>query len=88
MVKTTKNRERHPATSAHQENTVWREVDELISQRNGLAYDRATALLLDLRKRLRKSRKTTKFAHRLAAIRARHDRKSKFIARLDAAGLT
>jgi hypothetical protein len=44
-------------------------------------------LLLDLRKRSRKGRKTTKFARLLAALRARHERKGRFIERLDATGL-
>jgi uncharacterized Zn finger protein len=82
-----KNRERHPGASARRENAVWREVEELICRRNGPAYDRATALLLDLRKRSRKGRKMTKFARRLAVLRARHERKGRFIERLDAAGL-
>jgi len=86
-AKTIKNREPSPAASPRQENAAWREVEKLISRRNGPAYDRATALLLALRKRSRKGRKTTKFAHRLAAIRARHERKGRFIERLDGAGL-
>jgi len=86
-AKTIKNRERYPAASARRENAVWREVEELISRRNGPAYDRATALLLDLRERFQKGRKTTKFTRLLAALRARHERKGRFIERLDAAGL-
>ena len=85
-AKTIKSRKRHLAAT-RQENAVWREVEELISRRNGPAYDRATALLLDLRKRSRKGRKTTKFARLLAALRARHERKDRFIERLDAADL-
>ena len=86
-AKTIKNRERLRAASARRENAVWREVEELVSRRNGPAYDRATALLLDLRKRSRQDRKTTNFARRLAALRARHQRKGRFIERLDAADL-
>ena len=86
-AKTIKNREGHRAASARPENAVWREVEELISRRNGPVYTRATALLLDLRKRSRKGRETTKFARLLAALRARHKRKGRFIERLDAADL-
>ena len=86
-AKTIKSRKRRPAASTRQENAVWREIEELISRRNGPAYDRATDLLLDLRKRSRKGRKTTKFARLLAALRARHERKDRFIERLDAADL-
>ncbi len=87
-AKTTKNRKRQPTTSAHREKAVWRKVEKLISRGNGPAYDQATALLLDLRKRSRKGRKTTKFTRHLAALRVRHERKGKFIERLDAVGLS
>jgi uncharacterized Zn finger protein len=86
-AKTIKSRKRRPAASTPPENAAWREIEELISRRNGPAYDRATDLLLDLRKRSRKGRKTTKFARLLAALRARHERKDRFIERLDAADL-
>lgn len=86
-AKTIKNREGDPAASARRENAVWQEVEELISRRNAAAYDRATALLLGLRERSRKGRKMTKFARRLAALRALHERKGRFLERLDAADL-
>ncbi|MDP7182814.1 MAG: SWIM zinc finger family protein [Alphaproteobacteria bacterium] len=86
-AKTRKKRKRPPAASVRRENAVWREVEELVSRRNGSAYDQATTLLLDLRKRSGKGRKTTAFARHLANLRARHERKGKFIERLDAAGL-
>ena len=78
---------RRKAVSARREDAGWQEVEELISRRNGPAYDRATALLLDLRKGSRKGRKMMEFGRRLAALRARHERKGRFIERLDAAGL-
>jgi uncharacterized Zn finger protein len=86
-AKTTKSRKHRPDASTPQEKAAWREVEELISRRNGPAYDRATDLLLDLRKCSQKGRKTTKFARLLAALRARHERKDRFIQRLDAADL-
>ena len=86
-TKTIKKRKRPPAASARRENAVWREVEEFVSRRNGTAYDQATTLLLDLRKRSPKGRKTTAFTRHLASLRARHERKGKFIERLDAAGL-
>ena len=86
-AKTTKNRERYPAGSVRRENAVWREVEKLISRRNGPAYDRATALLLDLRERSRNGRKAKSFARLLAALRARHARKGRFLERLDTADL-
>ena len=86
-AKTSKSRKRRPDASTPQENAVWREVEELISRRNGPAYDRATDLLLDLGKASRKGRKATRFARRLATLRARHERKGRLMERLDAAGL-
>jgi uncharacterized Zn finger protein len=87
-AKTPKSHKRRPAASAPQEKATWREVEELISRRNGPAYERATDLLLDLRKRSRKGRKATRFARLLAALRARHERKDRLIERLDAADLS
>ena len=86
-AKTIENRERRPAASARRENALWRQVEKLVSRCNAPAYDRATALLLDLRPRSRKGRKTAQFARLLAALRARHQRKGRFIERLDATGL-
>ena len=87
-AKTPKSHKRRPAASAPQEKATWREVEELISRRNGPAYERATDLLRDLRKRSRKGRKATRFARLLAALRARHERKDRLIERLDAADLS
>ena len=87
-AKTPKSHKRRPAASAPQEKATWREVEELISRRNGPAYERATDLLLDLRKRSRKGRKATRFARLLAALRARHERQDRLIERLDAADLS
>ena len=86
-AKTIKNRERHPAASARREKAVWREIEKLISRRNSAAYDRAMALLLDLREGSRKGGKSTKFARSLATLRARHERKGRLLERLDAVGL-
>ena len=86
-AKTTKKRKRPPGALARQENAVWREVEERISRRNGSAYDQATTLLLDLRKRSGNGQKTTAFVHHLTNLRTRHERKGKFIERLDAADL-
>jgi uncharacterized Zn finger protein len=87
-AKTTKSRKHRPDASTPQEKVAWREVEELISRRNGPAYERATDLLLDLREGFRKGRKATRFARLLAALRARHERKDRLIERLDAADLS
>jgi uncharacterized Zn finger protein len=86
-VMKTRKRTRRPIASARRESAVWREIEELISRRNGSAYDQATALLLDLHKRCRTDRKTAKFIRLLTVLRTRHGSKGRFIKRLDAAGL-
>ncbi len=85
--KTDKGRKRSPEAPVRHADAVWRRVEDLISERNGPAYDRAAALLCDLRDEARKGRKSTSFAHRLAKLRTRHQRKGRLIKRLDAAGL-
>jgi hypothetical protein len=62
--------------------SVWQEVELEIERRNALGYDRAVALLIDL-KALTEQRSTpSDFAERLAAIRNRHARKPRFLERL------
>jgi hypothetical protein len=64
--------------------SVWQEVELEIERRNALGYDRAVALLIDL-KALTEQRSTpADFAERLAAIRNRHARKPRFLERLTA----
>ena len=86
-AKRVKPGDRHAAPLADWENAVRREVEDLVSRRNGPAYARATALLLDLAERSRAGRNRTRFARFLASLRARHQRKRKFMERLDAANL-
>jgi hypothetical protein len=64
--------------------SVWQEVELEIERRNASGYDRAVALLIDL-KALTEQRSTpSDFAERLAAIRNRHARKPRFLERLTA----
>ncbi|MCP4698719.1 MAG: hypothetical protein GY862_17985 [Gammaproteobacteria bacterium] len=86
-VKPAKNHKRRPATSAHQEKAIWREVEKHVSRRNTSAYDHATTLLAGLRELSEKGQKKATFSHHLATLRARHIRKVKFIERLNSAGL-
>ena len=62
-------------------------MEEQVALRNASGYDRATTLLADLREIARAGGRVEEFARRLAAIRSRHERKGRFIERLDAAGL-
>ena len=73
--------------SPRQEKAIWREIEELILRGNSPTYTKATAMLLDLSKRAIKGQKRTTFRSCLAALRARHERKSKLINLLDAASL-
>nr|VFJ56281.1 MAG: Uncharacterized conserved protein, contains Zn finger domain [Candidatus Kentron sp. DK] len=70
-----------------QEKTAWLEIEDLISRRNEPGYKKATARLIELRDDAGKSGKIEEFSRRLATLRACHERKRRFIARLDAAGL-
>ncbi len=62
--------------------SVWREVEEEIERRNASSYDRAASLLSDLQALAAEQNDQQDFDRRLASIRARHDKKGKFIERL------
>ncbi len=62
---------------------VWGDVEREIEYRNASSYDRAVALLVDLRSLAQETGKTDEFARRLESIRRRHDRKRAFIDRLN-----
>jgi predicted Holliday junction resolvase-like endonuclease len=66
---------------------AWRDVEELISQRNNLAYDKTVALLGDLRDLALRQGTDDGFRHRLVQLRTRHRTKPRLIQRLAAAGL-
>ena len=66
---------------------AWREVEDQIALRHAAGYDRAATLLADLGEIAATAGTQDQFAKRLADIRARHERKGKFIERLDKAAL-
>lgn len=80
-------RKRHLADLAKRGEAAWREVEDLIRLRNATGYDKATALLADLRDIAGGNRGAEAFQRRIADIRVRHARKGRLVARLDAAGL-
>jgi hypothetical protein len=80
-------RKRHLALLAKRGEAPWREVEELISQRNQSGYEQATTVLIDLCEIARLQGEEEVFARRLADIRTRHERKGRLIERLDAADL-
>jgi hypothetical protein len=69
------------------EEAAWREVESIIQIRNAPAYEKATALLSDLRELALRHDTDGEFHHRLLAIRDRHSSKPRFLERLVAAGL-
>ena len=61
---------------------VWREVETEIEKRNAGGYDRALALLLDLRALAQEDGTLAAFSDRVHGLRDRHSRKLRFIERL------
>ena len=82
-----KARERHLTALAARGEAAWREVEDLISLRNASGYERAAALLTDLRDIAHRNGRTKKFECSLADIRSRHEKKGRFLERLAATGL-
>jgi hypothetical protein len=66
---------------------AWRDVEELIGQRNNPAYDKTVTLLADLRALALRQGTDDAFHHRLVELRTRHRTKPRLIERLSAAGL-
>lgn len=66
---------------------VWREIEDGIERRNPAGYDQAMALLSDLQALAEEEGSQQDFSSRVRAIRARHEKKSKFIERLSKLGL-
>ncbi len=63
---------------------VWDEVEREIGYKSASSYDRAVELLVDLRALARETGAAVAFANRLQSIRERHERKRRFIERLNA----
>jgi hypothetical protein len=62
--------------------SVWREIEDEIERRNASGYDQAASLLFDLHALAAQEGNQDDFNRRLASIRARHEKKGKFIERL------
>jgi hypothetical protein len=65
---------------------VWREVETEIERRNASGYDRAASLLSDLEALASEDGSLNDFRQRLDAIRTRHEKKEKFLERLNQIG--
>ncbi len=72
---------------ARKQTAAWRDVEALVSSKKPRAYDEAVLLLKDLHDLGDRDGNTEAFAKRFDSLRARHERKQSFIARLDRAGL-
>jgi hypothetical protein len=66
--------------------SVWREIEQEIERRNPSGYDKAINLLCDLQALAIEEESQHDFSQRLASIRARHEKKGKFIERLSKLG--
>lgn len=66
---------------------AWHDVDDLIELRNAPAYDKATALLLDLAAIADTSGRRADFERNLEGLAKRHERKGQLIRRFVATGL-
>jgi hypothetical protein len=66
--------------------SVWREIEQEVERRNPSGYDRAVSLLSDLQVLAAEEGSWDDFSLRLASIRARHEKKGKFMERLTKLG--
>jgi hypothetical protein len=66
--------------------SVWREIEEGIERRNPTGYDSAISLLSDLQALAVEEGNQGDFDRRLSSVRARHEKKAKFIERLSKLG--
>lgn len=62
--------------------SIWAEIETEIERRTSQGYDRAAALLIDLKQLAAEQGTAADFSYRLDAIHARHARKGQFIKRL------
>jgi hypothetical protein len=75
-------RKKRLAAVAARGEAAWREVDNEIERRNAAGYDRAKALLADLRDVASSQATANEFERRVGVLRQKHARKGQFIDRL------
>jgi hypothetical protein len=66
--------------------SVWRQIEQEIERRNLAGYDNAMSLLLDVQALAIEEGSREDFDRRLGTIRAQHEKKAKFIERLNKLG--
>jgi hypothetical protein len=72
---------------AGREEEAWREVEALAETKRPADYERALALLKDLKALSSRAGRPSDFQSRLHGLRVRHRRKTSLLDRIDAAGL-
>jgi hypothetical protein len=75
-------RKKRLAAVAARGESAWREVENEVDRRNAAGYERAAALLADLRDVAAAQGRKNEFKRRLDALRQKHPRKGQFIERL------
>ena len=68
---------------AGREPAAWREVEQLIATKRPKDYDRAVALLVDLRDLAERSGQTEATAKRIRELRGQHAKKPSLLKRMD-----
>lgn len=86
-VEEAKAHAQHLQALAQRGERPWRDIEELIALRNASSYDRAAALLADLKEIAAEARRSDEFARRVADIGERHAQKRQLMARLTKAGI-
>lgn len=81
------DRKRRLDALAKRGEAAWREVEDLIDQRNPSAYDKATAMLIDLAAIADAAGQRVDFDRRVSKLAKQHERKGQLVHRLVAAGL-
>lgn len=76
-------RERHLATLVGREESLWQQVEALVTAKVPKKYDEAVAHLLDLQELARRAGTTADFGARVQGLRERHASKRTFLERLD-----
>jgi hypothetical protein len=78
---------RNTSDLAAREPAVWKEIGALVATKQPASYDRAVALLADLKEIAVAHKQDTNFKQRLHVLCAEHHRKPSFILKLRRAGL-
>lgn len=81
-------RSRYLGELVRREPAVWTEIAKLIATKQPASYDRAVALLVDLRDAAAGHGGDSSFPACLQALRTEHERKPSLLARIERAGLT